>query len=174
VQCGTSVGAPCCGNTCSGMNLMCSAGSCVSCGAPGQTCCPYNSCFNQSNGTFGCCVSNVCIGSGQGCPASIGGGICGGMPPQSGCVQPDGGNCGSDNCCTGNVCTWQNTTCDTASHKCTGCGYAGSSACPDGTCNGGSINQNGTCVSCGGLYQACCSSSTACNSSYYCDGGVCL
>jgi hypothetical protein len=65
--------------------------------------------------------------------------------------------------------------CNSSTQQCQSCGYSGGSACPDGTCNGGSINQGGSCVACGGLYQACCNSgSNACNNSYYCDGGVCL
>jgi hypothetical protein len=189
--CGSVAGGPCCAdNTCPGgpgspggpfgSGLMCSGGLCQKCGAAGQTCCPYNSCFDTTNGMSGCCVQGVCYGSNSTCPASVGGGICAGQGPMSACQQSANQGCGgqgsapgSNVCCPGNTCVAPDMFCG-AGGQCRQCGYPGMQACPDGTCQNGSNNVSGMCVSCGGLYNTCCTSGTACQGNYYCDGGTCL
>jgi hypothetical protein len=148
---------------------------CASCGVAGGPCCPYNGCFDVTNGTQGCCVNSTCVAEGAVCPAAVGGGICGSVRGPPGCVQPDGGSCGDLTCCPGSVCLSRDQICN-GSNQCQLCGNSGSSACPDGTCNGGSVNIGGTCVTCGGLYQSCChGTGNACSGSYYCgDAGTCL
>jgi hypothetical protein len=168
VQCG-QLNGPCCNGSCNGGNLQCTAGTCTSCGHPGEVCCPYNNCFNQMNGHFGCCIGNQCYDEGQNCTAGVGGGVC----SQRQCQKSDGGVCGQMQCCPGSVCTNGNSVC--VGSNCQGCGNPGSPACPGNYCSPGSnYVSDGGCEQCGALFKACCKSGTACQSPYDCnDAGSC-
>jgi hypothetical protein len=52
-------------------------------------------------------------------------------------------------CCTGNLCTVANTSCQLMSsmfsYQCESCGGSAEVCCPGGTCTTGTCKSNGTC-----------------------------
>jgi hypothetical protein len=105
------------------------------CGAPGQPCCPGESCDGG-----GCCVGEQCVAAGQPC----------GQEFTSTCKAGSCGSCGGlgQPCCDVSLWSWCPRTGDHQGPSCTGCTQSGTMCSSTGT--------GGTCVACGADGMQCC------------------
>ena len=134
----------------------------TNCGAPGQPCCPTNTCFDGA-----CCGAAVggekrCVAPGGEC--RIEGGGAGGTCTAGACSGCGGAL--NQACCEGDVCLAQGLVC--ALNLCKACGTANAPCCAGDICGPGLSCDDGECETCGGPDQPCCAGRT-CN-----DGGCCL
>jgi hypothetical protein len=114
---------------------MCQAGKCGGCGGPGEPCCPGSGVQNEALCTD---ATSLCQNNGNGSVCAR----CGG-PDQPCCT---GNTCSDGGCCVTNPASgsYPYTRCVTSGQTC--------------ATTVGSMCANGSCGTCGGLGQPCCTS----------------
>lgn len=159
-----SIDEPCSGGTQCLATGTGAAGACTACGAPGQSCCPGDSC------TSGCCdydaTPAVCVAAGSMCAA---------LGTDSEVCPPEGGSCTfcgdvDSVCCPGSTCPSSTSgftlMCD-ATNTCQECGGDGDACCPGDTCSETTtVCSAGTCTFCGVSGEPCCADDV-------CEGATC-